>query len=91
MNNASSAPSTKAPQRSATVAGQTSPVTVLLTHHQIAWMDEIAAAIRRQTGAVISRSAMLRAIAAAVLPCYPDWLDSASAADLQKKLHIALR
>ena len=51
-----------------------SAVTVLLTHHQIALMDGDSSPIRHNKGTVISRSTMLRAIAAAVLPYYQDWL-----------------
>src|SRR4051794_31174737 len=36
-------------------------VTVLLTNDETAFMDELAAEIRRRTGGCISRSAMLRA------------------------------
>lgn len=88
MNNAtSSIPSrASAAQVPVTLAAETSPVTVLLTHHQTALMDEITAAIRRQSGTVISRSAMLRAIAAAVLPCYLDWLDCRSTIQLQHRI-----
>ena len=70
-------------------AQQTTPVTVLLTHHQVALMDEIAAAIRRNTGVAISRSALLRAIATPTLPCFEDWLHCTSVGDVQK--HIARR
>jgi|SRR3954462_3211616 hypothetical protein len=90
-NAASSSPLTTATQLPATVPAETSPVTVLLTHHQTALMDEIAAAIRRNTGAVVSRSAMVRAIAAAVLPCYPDWLACKCATDLQKQIERRLQ
>jgi len=47
-------------------------------------MDEIAAAIRLNKGAVISSSATLRAISAAVLPYHQDWDYCTAAADLQK-------
>jgi hypothetical protein len=61
-NAASSSPLTTATQLPATVPAETSPVTVLLTHHQTALMDEIAAAIRRNTGAVDSVLAAVMAI-----------------------------
>src|SRR4051812_14731912 len=92
MNNATPTSClTTATQIPAPVAAETSPVTVLLTHHQTARMDEIAAAIRRNAGAVVSRSAMVRAIAAAILPCYPDWLDCKCATDLQKQIERRLQ
>jgi hypothetical protein len=49
-------------------------------------MDEVAAAIRRKTGTAISRSAMLRAIAGAVLFYYEDWLNCRSEAELQQMI-----
>jgi hypothetical protein len=52
----------------------TSPVTVLLTNDQTATLDEISAAIRRNTGHAISRSAILRALATAALPYGNGWL-----------------
>ncbi|HYP13484.1 MAG TPA: hypothetical protein VEQ63_06150 [Bryobacteraceae bacterium] len=51
-----------------TAATSTSPVTVLLTNHQAAMLDEIAAGVRRDTGGVLSRSAMIRAVLSAVIP-----------------------
>ena len=56
----------KAPERMA--------VTVLLTNDQTALMDEITAAIRRNTGRSISRSALLRAISTGVMTVHTDWL-----------------
>lgn len=52
----------------------TSAVTVLLTRDQIATLDEMSAAIRRNTGVAISRSAVLRALATAALPHRNQWL-----------------
>jgi hypothetical protein len=52
----------------------TTDVTVLLTNDQIATLDEISAAIRRNTGHAVSRSALLRAMATATLPFGKDWL-----------------
>ena len=71
-------------------AKQTSPITVLLTHHDVAVMDEIAAAIRRNNGAVIGRSALLRAVVAATLPYHKDWLHCRSVAGLQNRLATRL-
>ena len=53
---------------------ETSSVTVLLTNHQTATLDEISAAIRRNTGRAISRSAILRALTTAALPYGEGWL-----------------
>ena len=41
-------------------------VTVLLTNDQTAFLDEVAAEIRRETGGCISRSAILRAMISAL-------------------------
>ena len=57
-----------------TRGGATSPVTVLLTNDQTATLDEISASIRRNTGQAVSRSAILRALAAASLPYGEGWL-----------------
>jgi hypothetical protein len=51
----------------------TSPVTVLLTNDQTANLDEISAAIRRNTGQAVSRSAILRALASACLLYGENW------------------
>jgi hypothetical protein len=72
-------------------AKQTSAVTVLLTHHHVALMDEITATIRRNTGVVISRSALLRAVAGATLPYYNDFTDCRSVVDLQNQIAKRLR
>ncbi len=81
MNHVASSSPLPAATQSPVPGAETSAVTVLLTYDQIALMDEIAAAIRRNKGAVISRSAVLRAIAAAVLPYYQDWLYCTAAAE----------
>jgi hypothetical protein len=65
-------------------------VSVILTHHQAALLDEIAAAIRRHTGKSISRWAMFRAIADAVLPLYPDWFASRSEDELQERIRLQI-
>jgi hypothetical protein len=61
-------------------------ITLLLTHDQTATLDEIAAAIRRNTGQCVSRSAMIRAIATALLPYYADWLQCRSEAQIQQMI-----
>lgn len=82
---ATAAPSTR------DIAAQTTAVTVLFTNNQAALMDEIIAAIRRNTGKPISRSALMRAIVSAVLPYFPDWLQCASVAALQQKITTRLK
>src|SRR5258707_8892940 len=51
-----------------------SAVTILLSNTQAARMDEVAAAIRRNTGRCISRSALIRGITAAALTRHQDWI-----------------
>lgn len=67
-------------------SGKRSEISVVLTNHQIALLDEIAAAIRRRTGAVLSRSAMLRATLAAILPHGKEVLDYRSEAELKQAI-----
>ena len=69
----------------------TSAVTVLLTDDKTAFIDEVAAAVRRNTGHSISRSAMIRAITTAVLAYYKDWLECRSEAEIQKMVSRRLQ
>ena len=69
----------------------TSAVTVLLTDDRTAFIDEIAAAVRRKTGHSISRSAMIRAITTAALPYYKDWLECRSEAEVQRMVSKRLQ
>lgn len=52
---------------------KTAAVTVLLTNEQVAQLDEASLMIRRTSGRSISRSALLRAIASALLMLRKDW------------------
>jgi hypothetical protein len=56
-------------------------------------MDEVAAGIRRNTGASISRSAMLRTMISALTPYFREWLLCGSEAELMqlisRRLHAA--
>ena len=72
-------------------ASETSAVTVLLTNEQTALLDTTAAAIRRNTGVAISRSAMLRAIVSAALPFRQEWSKCQSAAQVEQKILNRLR
>jgi hypothetical protein len=91
MNQNSSSPLNTSAQPTRSAATETRATTVLLTNHQTACLDEIAACLRRDTGKYMSRSAMLRAIVAAVLPLYPDWGQGESAADVQQRIATLLR
>lgn len=89
MNNASPANATY--QKRDSSAAETSPVTVLLTHHQTASIDEIIAGIRRNTGKTISRSALIRAIVSGVLPPLETWLWCRSEAELEQLIKAHCR
>jgi hypothetical protein len=91
MNQNSSSPLNTSAQPTRSAATETRATTVLLTNHQTACLDEIAACLRPDTGKYMSRSAMLRAIVAAVLPLYPDWGQGESAADVQQRIATLLR
>jgi hypothetical protein len=56
------------------IAAATSAVTVLLTNELTAGLDEVIADLRRTTGKAISRSAMIRAFTAALLPYRGYWI-----------------
>ena len=74
-----------------TIARETTAVTILLTNEQTALLDAAAAAIRRNTGVAISRSAMLRAIVSALLPFRQEWSKCQSAAQIKQKIENRLR
>ena len=84
MTTDASSPKTTTAGTACTASEQTRSVSVLLTNHQTARLDEIAAALRRDTGNYMSRSDMLRAILSAVLPFFPDWGQGTSADDVSK-------
>ena len=54
--------------RPASSVPPTAAVTVLLTTEQAVKLDELSVAIRRATGKAVSRSALIRAFTAALLP-----------------------
>ena len=66
-------------------------VTVLLTNDQTAFLDEIAAEIRRQTGGCISRSAILRAMICALTPYAEEWLKCCTETEVKEVIAIRLR
>jgi hypothetical protein len=74
----------------APAAAETTAVTVLLTNAQTAMLDEIALAIRRKSGAVISRSAMIRAFIAAALPHRDWWLHAKSEESLRESVSLRM-
>jgi hypothetical protein len=57
-------------------------VTILLSNTQAASMDEVTAAIRRNTGRYISRSALIRGITAAALTRRQDWIQCRDEQDI---------
>jgi hypothetical protein len=66
-------------------------VTVLLTNDQTAFLDEVAAEIRRESGGCISRSAMLRAILSALKPYAEDWLKCRTETEVKEVIAFRLR
>ena len=91
MTTDASSPKTTAAHTACTASEQTRSVSVLLTNHQTARLDEIAAALRRDTGSYMSRSDMLREILSAVLPFFPDWGQGTSAEDIGRIIATRLR
>ena len=79
-----------APTNPSAASAQTA-VTVLLTNDETAFMDELAAEIRRRTGGCISRSAMLRAMLSALRPYHPEWLDCHSEPELKGRISRRLQ
>jgi Arc/MetJ-type ribon-helix-helix transcriptional regulator len=73
-----------------TASQETRPVSVLITNHQTAVLDEIAAKFRRDTGNYMSRSDMIREILSAVLPYFADWGLGASAQEGGRRLAARL-
>ena len=61
-------------------------ITILFTNHQTAYLDEIAAAIRRETGSAISRSSLVRAMAMAAAESHREFLDCSSEREIRDKL-----
>ena len=61
-------------------------ITILLTNHQTAYLDEITAAMRHETGSAISRSSLVRAMAMAAAESYREFLDYSSEREIRDKL-----
>lgn len=79
------------PTINASPASAQTAVTVLLTNDQAAFLDEVTAAIRRNTGGSVSRSAMLRAMMSALRPYYANWLKCRTEADVKEVIALQLR
>jgi hypothetical protein len=78
------------PTPPSTASAQTA-ITVLLTYDQTAFLDEVAAEIRRETGGCISRSAILRAMMSALKPYAEDWLKCRTEAELKEVMSLRFR
>jgi hypothetical protein len=78
------------PPAGSTPIGTPSAITVLLPNDQIARLDEFLAAVRRRSGKRISRSGVLRAMAAALLPHHEDWIKVKSEEQLQQQIELRL-
>ena len=65
-------------------------ITVLFPNGRAVYLDELASAIRRNTGKTLSRSALLRAMTKALTPLYREWLECASEDDIERKITARL-
>jgi hypothetical protein len=65
-------------------------ITVLFPNERAVYLDELAAAIRRNTGKTLSRSALIRAMTKALLPLYREWLQCASEGDIERMIKARL-
>jgi hypothetical protein len=65
-------------------------ITVLFPNHRAVYLDELAAAIRRNTGKTLSRSALLRAMTKALTPLYREWLECSSEDEVERKITARL-
>jgi hypothetical protein len=65
-------------------------ITVLFPNGRAVYLDELAAAIRRNTGKTLSRSALIRAMTKALLPLYREWLQCASEGDIERMIKARL-
>lgn len=61
-------------------------ITVLFPNDRAVYLDELASAIRRNTGKTVSRSALIRAMAKALEPLYRGWLECASEEEVERKI-----
>ena len=66
-------------------------ITILFDNHQTALLDEIAAAIRRETGGAISRSALVRAMVMAAAESATVLLDCGSEREVFERLRQLLK
>ncbi len=65
-------------------------ITVLFPNERAVYLDELASAIRRNTGKTISRSALIRAMTKALKPLYMEWLNCRSEADIERMVRARL-
>jgi hypothetical protein len=61
-------------------------ITVLFPNERAVLLDEVASAIRRNTGKTISRSALIRAMTQVLTPFYREWLHCRSEGDIERML-----
>jgi hypothetical protein len=58
-------------------------ITVLFPNERAVYLDELASAMRRNTGKTVSRSALIRAMTKALTPLYKEWLHCGSEEDIE--------
>jgi hypothetical protein len=65
-------------------------IAVLFPNDRAVYLDELASAIRRNTGKTLSRSALLRAMTKALTPLYREWLECGSEDEIERKITARL-
>jgi hypothetical protein len=65
-------------------------ITVLFPNERAVYLDELASAIRRNTGKTVSRSALIRAMTKALTPLYNEWLHCRSEEDVERMVRARL-
>ena len=65
-------------------------ITVLFPNERAVYLDELASAIRRNTGKTLSRSALIRAMTKALRPLYREWLECGSEDEIERKITARL-
>jgi hypothetical protein len=65
-------------------------ITVLFPNERAVYLDELASAIRRNTGKTVSRSALIRAMTKALTPLYKEWLNCRSEQEVERMIRERL-
>jgi hypothetical protein len=65
-------------------------ITVLFPNESAVYLDELASAVRRNTGKTVSRSALIRAMTKPLTPLYLEWLHCRSEGDIERMVRARL-